>query len=566
MKNTIAIVFVAIATTCSAGQEKRCKVCGNELDEIESFSQSAELCHTHNGFKPCRGNCGKYVNPIHGTVCPECRKKREEERRQKEHSDNQQSVTVSKACAFEFAGYRLGTFPDRRRGVQADTGAPINLSRRFLDIFTMVALKHGEKSHLLEQMLFTSARLSSGEARAYVGIIISRIKRTYGFELKSDGPNRWTCLTDDYKFLMKGAVDEESNVVKLLIIDLKSQEVERRMAANEPPLTDVVTVQQGEKVYPDEEYLNLENGMIYELSRSGTGNKHVRLRALDIETVRRNKGVVKVPSKIVHDDRFPKREQGTFQISDAIRMMNSIAGKWHDENLKLVLDVSDFKNTDLDTLPTNKWDNVGGFVFSKETIAARAELEKKRTEERERERLAKIAAEKAEVKKLKRQAEQARIELANRIKNTTTWESVVKDIYALENDNRVTELNKQAFWGKKRGEKVYWRGHISDVSRMGDQSIRVESKETYLEERQTRGAKASVVLAERSADRRVPVMAEVVFQTETDIEYLSGLLKGSEIMFEGTLERGTVDKGFLDGEPYRRCRIVLSQGRLLPRD
>ena len=568
MKNKCFIIFAVafVAISCVAEQEKRCKVCGNEIDEIESFSQSTELCHTHKDFKPCSGNCGKYVNPRLGMVCPDCRKRREEEqRRQKVSVGNQQGMTASKACSFEFAGYRLGTFPDRRRGVQTNSGVPVNLTKRFLGIFTTVSLKHGEKSRLLERMLFTSARLSDGEMKPHGDMIIAALKRTYGLELKSDGSNRWTCLTDNYRLLMKGEKDGESKVFKLLIIDLKSQEVERRMTANEPPLPDIVIVQKGEKVYPDGEYLNLENGMIYKLDRFGPGVKRVNLRALDAETVRRNKGIVKVPSQIVHDDRFPNREQGTFLISDAIRMMNCIAGSWHDKDLKLVFDVSDFKNTDLNTLPTNTWDNVNNIVFSKETQTVRAELERKRAEERERERLAKIAAAKVAEKKRAWKAEQARIELANRIKNTTTWESVVKDIYALENDIRVTELNKQAFWGKKRGEKVFWKGLISDVSRLGDQSIRVEGKKTYLEEKQMRGAKVSVILAERSDDRHVPVMAEVVFQAEADIEYLSGLLKGAEIMFEGTLERGTVDKSVWDGKPYR-CTIVLSQGHLLPHE
>ena len=41
-----------------------------------------------------------------------------------------------------------------------------------------------------------------------------------------------------------------------------SQEVERRMTANEPPLPDFVIVQKGEKMYPDGEYLNLEKGTL----------------------------------------------------------------------------------------------------------------------------------------------------------------------------------------------------------------------------------------------------------------------------------------------------------------
>ena len=276
---------------------------------------------------------------------------------------NQRGMTVSKVSTFKFAGYRLGTFPDRRRDVQFNSWMTINLPQRFLSMFTAVSLKHGEKSRLLEQLLFTSTRLSNGELKPHVGWIIKDLKRIYGFEFKDEGSNRWTCLTDNYRLLMNGEGDEESKVVKLLIIDLKSQEVERRMAASEPPLPDVVTVQKGEKVYPDEEYLNLESGMIYQLVRISPGVKRVNLRALDSETVQRNKGVIKVPNKIVHDERFPKREQGTFLISDAIRMMNKIAGNWHDKTLKLVLDVSDFRTPDLNTLSTNTRDNVGDIII-----------------------------------------------------------------------------------------------------------------------------------------------------------------------------------------------------------
>ncbi|MBQ3345343.1 MAG: hypothetical protein IJG84_25865 [Kiritimatiellae bacterium] len=572
MKNKCFIIFAAafVVISCAAGQEKRCKVCGNEIDEIESFSQSTELCHAHKDFKPCGGNCGKYVNPTFGIICPDCLKRREEEqRRQKIPTGNQQGMTASKACSFEFAGYRLGTFPDRRRGVQTNSEVPINLTKRFLGIFTTVSLKHGEKSRLLERMLFTSARLSDGEMKPHGDMVIAALKRTYGLELKSDGPNRWTCLTDNYRLLMKGEKDGESKVIKLLIIDLMSQEVERRMTANEPPLPDFVIVQKGEKVYPDGEYLNLENGMIYKLDRFGPGVKRVNLRALDTEIVRRNNGIVKVPSKIVHDDRFPKREQGTFLISDAIRMMNNIAGNWHDKDLKLVLNVSDFKSSDLDALPTNKWDNVGGIVFSKETQAVRTELEKKRleaeqelarklAESRERERQRRIDDEKKAAEEQRRQAEQERIELENRIKNTMTWESVVRDTHSLHSHNGLTALQEQMFWKKNRGERVYWKGIISLISDLGTHDLNSASDEVRSNLLWNKGVKVTVDLAGRTG--RDSVRAEVVFQKKNDIERLALLHRGSEIMFEGTLEWGSL------GGLWGGCTIELSQGRLIPHE
>ena len=476
---------------------------------------------------------------------------------------NQRGVTVSKVSTFEFAGYRLGTFPDRRRDVQFNSRMTINLTQSFLSIFTAVSLKHGEKSRLLEQMLFTSTRLSNGELKPHVDRIIKDLKRIYGFELKDEGSNRWTCLTDNYRLLMNGEGDEESKVVKLLIIDLKSQEVERRMAASEPPLPDVVTVQKGEKVYPDGEYLNLESGMIYKLDRISPGVKRVNLRALDSETVQRNKGIIKVPNKIVHDERFPKREQGTFLISDAIRMMNNIAGNWHDKTLKLVLDVSDFRTPDLNTLSTNKWDNVGDIIFSKETQTVREELEKKRLmaeqETRERERQKRINDEKQAAEEQRRQAEQARIELENRIKNTMTWESVVRDIRSLHNHNGLTKLQEQIFWKKNRGEKVYWKGIISRISALDIQHLNTASDEVRANlVLGNKGVKVTVDLAGRSGSDAV--RAEVVFQEESDIERLVLLHQGSEIMFEGTLEWGSL------GGLWGGCTIELSQGSLVPHE
>ena len=73
-----------------------------------------------------------------------------------------------------------------------------------------------------------------------------------------------------------------------------------------------------------------------------------------------------------------------------------------------------------------------------------------------------------------------------------------------------------------------------------------------------KGVKVTVDLAGRSGSDAV--RAEVVFQEESDIERLVLLHQGSEIMFEGTLEWGSL------GGLWGGCTIELSQGSLVPHE
>ena len=243
---------------------------------------------------------------------------------------------------------------------------------------------------------------------------------------------------------------------------------------------------------------------------------------------------------------------------------------WSQADMGLVFDVSDFKDERLDTLSTSRWKNVREIVFSKETLAARSEVEKKRIaeeaenarrlkEQRERERLARIAAEKEAAEAAKRRAQQAKIELERRIKNTKTWESVVRDTHALHSHNGLTELQEQMFWKRNRGERVYWKGIIYRISDLGIQHLNSASDEVRTNlVLGDKGVKVTGDLAGRTG--RDSVRAEAVFQNNNDIERLALLHQGSEIMFEGTLEWGSL--GGLRGG----CTIELSQGRLLPHE